>query len=130
MAVWSTIFIEVWKRREYEIAHMWNVSDYKGEDVQRAEFKADYIIDNEERTIKKSNITNTYLRRITGELPSIIVSIAAVVGCFIGYYKFQTDNQDNVNYSVGSSVINAVVIIVLGIIYKFIANFLVDWENH
>ena len=26
MALWSTLFVEVWKRRECEIAHIWGVS--------------------------------------------------------------------------------------------------------
>ena len=32
MAVWSTIFIEVWKRREFEIGLLWNMNTFKGED--------------------------------------------------------------------------------------------------
>ena len=45
MAVWSTIFIEVWKRREFEIGLLWNMNTFKGEDQERPEFKADFFID-------------------------------------------------------------------------------------
>jgi hypothetical protein len=54
MAVWSTVLMEIWKRRQNEIAHMWNTSKtYLMDDVQRSEFKADYIIDTEYNKVKK-----------------------------------------------------------------------------
>lgn len=28
LAVWMTVFIEMWKRRESEIAHMWNMTEH------------------------------------------------------------------------------------------------------
>jgi hypothetical protein len=27
MALWSTLLMEAWKRRQHEIAHLWNMSD-------------------------------------------------------------------------------------------------------
>ena len=45
MAVWSTILIEVWKRRQNEIAHLWNMSDkIKRQDFKMPEFTSDPII--------------------------------------------------------------------------------------
>jgi hypothetical protein len=45
LAVWSTVFIEVWKRREHEIAHLWNMSGYKGNDAEMPDYRADLIVD-------------------------------------------------------------------------------------
>lgn len=28
LAVWMTVFIEMWKRRQSEIAHMWNMTEH------------------------------------------------------------------------------------------------------
>jgi len=32
LAVWSTVFLEVWKRKESELAHIWNMTGYLGAD--------------------------------------------------------------------------------------------------
>lgn len=29
MAVWSTIFVELWKRREHEISHIWRMGNFE-----------------------------------------------------------------------------------------------------
>ena len=57
MAVWSTVFVEVWKRREYEIAHIWKTGNIENENYQedRPDFKAEYVIDNNLKKEKKIN---------------------------------------------------------------------------
>jgi hypothetical protein len=43
MAIWSTVMIEVWKRREHEIAHLWNMKgNSKNDDTEVTDFKADF----------------------------------------------------------------------------------------
>lgn len=44
LAVWSTVLIEVWKRKENEIAHIWNMTDYKGDDAELPDYRAEYVI--------------------------------------------------------------------------------------
>jgi Calcium-activated chloride channel len=29
MAIWSTLFVEVWKRREAELANLWRMENYE-----------------------------------------------------------------------------------------------------
>jgi len=41
LAVWSTVMIEVWKRRESEIAHVWNMTNYQGDDAEMPDYRAD-----------------------------------------------------------------------------------------
>ena len=90
MAVWSTIFVEVWKRRESEIAHMWNMENFDIDKLQeeRSTFKADLIIDSRLKGSKKTGLSNSYLRRLMTELPAGFFGILAIVGCFIGYKKY------------------------------------------
>lgn len=45
LALWSTIMYEMWKRKEHEIAHLWNMKDYIGNDSERPDYKSEYIID-------------------------------------------------------------------------------------
>lgn len=130
LAVWSTVFIEVWKRRECEIAHNWNMSDYKGTDSERTDYVADYVIDKKQKASKKFNVADTYQRRLWGEMPSITFAIGIVVACFYGYYRMTNDHKGDTNYSIGSSIVNAFIIIILGVIYRAFALILVNWENH
>jgi hypothetical protein len=51
MAVWSTLLMEIWKRRQNEIAHLWNMKSHKRDDQVRPDFKADFIIDPESRAV-------------------------------------------------------------------------------
>jgi threonine/homoserine/homoserine lactone efflux protein len=80
--------------------------------------------------MEKKNLVQTYSRRLGGEIPSVVTAIAIVCACFFGYYTFKRTNKGKAEYSVGSSVINAVVIVVLGTIYRFVSRALVNWENH
>jgi hypothetical protein len=75
------------------------------------------------------NLADSYGRRICGEIPTVTVGIWVVVGCFVGYSIYSNKYTDTPN-SVGSSVVNAIVIIVLGMIYRLVARILTKWENH
>jgi hypothetical protein len=88
MAVWSTVLMEVWKRRQNEIAHLWNMSDEQGNNQERSEFKADVEIDAKNRVEKQVNTVNSHVRRVYGEIPIVSISISIVVGCFIGNYLY------------------------------------------
>jgi hypothetical protein len=82
------VLIELWKRRECEIAHMWNMTNYHGKDAEMHDYRADIVIDHRNRKVKKENIADSYKRRLGGELPTITFSIAIVVACYIGYLRF------------------------------------------
>jgi Calcium-activated chloride channel len=59
MAVWSTVLMEVWKRRQNEIAHLWNVANLNKSSEERDEFKADLMIDNELHSVRRINTVHT-----------------------------------------------------------------------
>eukprot|EP00347_Sterkiella_histriomuscorum_P001432 403372059 len=130
LAVWSTVFYEIWKRKESEIAYLWNMTNYQGADTEMPDYRADYIIDEKQKAIRKENLANSYIRRVFGETPSATISVGIVILCFWGYRLFSTQNKSNPSFSVGSSVVNAIVIVVLDILYKKLADILVKWENH
>jgi hypothetical protein len=88
MALWSTIFIEIWKRREHELAHLWNMSHYKGNEAEMPNYKADLVIDSRTKNAKKQNVVDSYFRRLMGEAPVVTTGIGVVVGCFIGYRTY------------------------------------------
>lgn len=55
---------------------------------ERPDFKADLVIDNEVHTVKRVNSVSTSMRRVFGEIPIVSISIALVVGAFIGMTAF------------------------------------------
>lgn len=45
LAMWSTIFVESWKRKQSEFAFIWNMDGFIRKDDERQNFECDYIID-------------------------------------------------------------------------------------
>ena len=129
LAIWSTIMIEMWKRKESEIAHLWNMKGYIGNDSERVEYRSEYVICPETHHYKKETFSNAYLRRIFVELPTIISAIGIFIGVYYAYYRYMHSHTSMVS-SLVSAAIYAIVIILLGTTYKAIANLLATWENH
>jgi len=148
LAFWATLFLESWKRRNSELALKWNMLDYERQEKTRPEFKGEdksgvwvngvFIPLSAEEGGKKQKIpTTTYFNpfvrilRIIAGLPLIfgilICCLAATLGVIVCRIAFQ---QINVNLSVVSSIINAIAIIILNVIYDKIALILTNWENH
>lgn len=94
------------------------------------DYRADYVIDDKTKSVKKENVASTYVRRMFGELPSATLAVGIVILCFWGYRSFSHDHKGEASFSVGSSVVNAAIIVILSIIYRKVANLLVTWENH
>ena len=86
LAIWATVMMEVWKRRESELAHIWRMKGYVGNDAERPDFKYEYVVDKVTSKHKKVSFINSYLRRVLVELPVIILSYGTCIGIYIGYY--------------------------------------------
>ena len=78
--------MEVWKRREAELAHIWKMNDYVGNDAERPDYKFEYLVDPVTTRKKKVSFINSYLRRIFLEIPIVTISLAFVIGVYIAYY--------------------------------------------
>jgi hypothetical protein len=93
MAIWSTVFLELWKRRESEIVNLWRMENFETFNDQagdeRQDFKYEIIIDNNLKGQKKENFVNPHVRRLTDEIPVVLIGFGAVVGCFIGYNTYR-----------------------------------------
>lgn len=66
---------------------MWNMTDYKGDDAEMPDYKADLVIDHKTKNVQKKNLVDTYSRRLFGEIPVVLLAIAMVVAVFYGYYR-------------------------------------------
>ena len=63
------------------------------------------------------------------ELPVILISYGAVIGCYIAFYYWTENHTDLVGSLLGTCVYT-VVIVALGALYKIISGILANWENH
>lgn len=129
MAIWSAALMEAWKRRQNELAHIWEMTSIENDQTVRPEFKADVVISSKTKSIRSVNTANTRTRRLLTEVPITLLSVGTVIACFIGnsiYIQTHTSDYD----SIGASVISAVIIIVLGEFYEYLAVTMANWENH
>ncbi|KAF9360227.1 hypothetical protein BGX26_010133 [Mortierella sp. AD094] len=144
MAIWSTLFVEFWKRRSNVLAYQWNTLDFERHERPRPHFKP----------------TGTRISPVTGkrelyyprykQVISILISIMVVlisiaivivsVGSllFFNVYLRKSNETGPADISVArkneitvlTAVLNLVVILILGTVYARLAKFLTDNENH
>jgi hypothetical protein len=93
IAIWSTLVVEVWKRRECEIAHIWNMADYEAEDAVRKDYDSNINQDLFSRTVKHTSFISTSLRRGSTNPPLNISAIVIVSLVFWGYISYERPNR-------------------------------------
>ncbi|KAK3804908.1 MAG: calcium-activated chloride channel-domain-containing protein [Benniella sp.] len=136
MAVWSSMFVEYWKRKNSVLAYQWNTLDFEQRERARPEFKP----------------TSTRISPVTGkkelyyprykQLVSIFISVMVVlisiaivvvsVGSLLIFNVYLKGKGQLGAYtiSVVIALMNLVVILILGTVYATLAKILTDNENH
>ncbi|KAF9172040.1 hypothetical protein BGX21_006356 [Mortierella sp. AD011] len=142
MAIWSSLFVEFWKRRSNVLAYRWNTLDFERHERSRPHFKP----------------TSTRISPVTGkkelyfpryrQIISILISVMVVlisiaivvvsVGSLLFFNVWLRKSNENVIMSVArkneitvlTAILNLVVILILGNVYARLARFLTDNENH
>lgn len=139
IAFWATFMLEFWKRKQAWLALRWGVSNFEQKEVVRPEFTATHYMPSPVTGKSEPYYSfSTFLMKLTSSLIIIIVCIGVVISAIAGIFVFKVFvtlepevtglSQENGTYL--ALVINAVVIIILGNVYKGIAKMLNDWENH
>ncbi|KAK7492990.1 hypothetical protein BaRGS_00015720, partial [Batillaria attramentaria] len=137
MALWATVFAEMWKRRTAEIEYDWDVADYEEEETVRPEYEASVkkrrvnpINKLEEPYLSFASRACRYLSSLWVILFMLIVVLAAVFGVIV--YRMTVSallfavNQEQVSKwsstitSITAACINLVCIILLG---KFVNHY-------
>ncbi len=130
LALWSTVFCEFWKRRQAEIAHSWNMTDFVEGEEEMPDYKADYIMDFKFRIARKTSLVNTYLRKTLAEPPLALLAAAVVVAFYIGFFKLVKYYDGNTAVAVPLDLAYSFLIVFLGHLYRAVASRVVKWENH
>lgn len=136
VVLWTTYFVESWKRKENKIGDMWLMRDYVDPTTEREEFRAAYIIDKQTKQTEKVSRVNTYYVQVFAGIPISLVFIFAVIATQIGMKMWTQKNVDEYGKDIPyelkwtPSIVNVLLIFIYGAAYKVIANRLVNAENH
>ncbi|KAI8604871.1 calcium-activated chloride channel-domain-containing protein [Dissophora ornata] len=136
MSVWSSLFVEYWKRKSNVLAYQWNTLDFERHERSRPEFKpTDTRIS---PVTGKKELFYPRFRQFLSFMISVMVvliSIAIVivsVGSLLLFNVWLKNGEDRNPYTVSviTAIMNLVVIMILGTVYAKLAKFLTDNENH
>ncbi|GET02867.1 anoctamin-7 [Rhizophagus clarus] len=132
MAVWSTCYLETWKRYNASIAYDWDVMDYEREELPRPEFYGTII--------KKSPITLRneihfpFREKVKRLLISGFVVFISILIVIVSVTILLLAPKLWINLGKYTSWItaatNLVIIFFLNMLYTSVANWLTSFENH
>ncbi|KAL4230701.1 hypothetical protein ACF0H5_011077 [Mactra antiquata] len=142
ICVWGTLFIEVWKRRQAELAYKWDVEQFEEYEPDRPEFygtkqRVDPVTNEQDwyypftrKAWKLFLSTMTILFMVCLVLISVVSVIVYRTIARVDYCPDLPDSECLFVTTIVSSLFNAISILILGKVYDILARKLTDWENH
>ena len=138
MAIWSTLFLEYWKRKEKTNAMKWGMVGFEAEEGTRPQFfgeKKDHPVTGREYLY--FNRWTAYRRLVfTSSFVLTLIGIVIAVIASIFYLRISLSRREDMNVGgvalagIIASVLNALQIQVFNAIYSDIAIKFTDYENH
>lgn len=99
----ATTFAEKWKRRENQLAYLWDMHKFKENEQIRARFRGSHTIDSVTKDIVKWNRLSTIKRRYLIEIPLTAFGVALIIGIFYLFLVIaqneSVQNSDTYTYS-------------------------------
>jgi len=133
MLVYSTYFVEAWKRMESILGHTWLIRGLKDETTERKEFVASVGVDPVLRTEKKYQLDSSFKKSACGTTVAIFF-IAIVILCqglLRPWYVSLRDSEDAAYWErFIPSTVSTIILITFGEIYKRVAWAVATYENH
>ncbi|CAF0803540.1 unnamed protein product [Rotaria sordida] len=141
--IWWSIFMEQWKRLSNKLAYQWGSYDFKVFERPRSLYYGDLqlspITNQPERVYPR---WKRILKKYLVTYPVVMCCLALSLWIYFGYYRIQI--KTNNNYPLDSSLFSihaklmrtmpsagySLLIIPMNLIYKKIATYLTDYENH
>eukprot|EP00601_Ochromonadales_sp_CCMP2298_P007360 CAMPEP_0173208830 /NCGR_PEP_ID=MMETSP1141-20130122/22749_1 /TAXON_ID=483371 /ORGANISM="non described non described, Strain CCMP2298" /LENGTH=736 /DNA_ID=CAMNT_0014135355 /DNA_START=177 /DNA_END=2384 /DNA_ORIENTATION=+ len=138
VAIWSTLLLEYWKRKEKEHAMKWGMVGFEDTEQDRPEFEGEPSIspiDGSKMLYFPSSVLAFRMGVSASTILLCIVAVLGIVAALIGLRLGLTASDALVvgGVSTGSivaGVTNAVVIQVLNALYSSVAIRLTEYENH
>ncbi len=88
MAIWSTLFIEKWRNRTWELKFSWDMHAYKENEPHRVMYTGKFILDGIEKNICISDNFTTFKRRLFTDIPIIFLGLCFVTLTFFTFYSW------------------------------------------
>lgn len=139
--VWSTVFLEVWKRCSATLAYSWGtLGRKKAFEEPRAGFHGPLGLNpvtGREEPIYPSS--KRHLRIYLVSVPFVLLCLYLSFYVMMVYFDMEfwaiSIYHENPNFETSvllfvPSIIYAVVIEIMNLLYRYAAEFLTDWENH
>lgn len=138
IAIWSTLFLEFWKRKENITSMRWGTVGFESEEQDRPEFKGIQGISPVTGNSMHYFPSDQFAFRVTVSVTIISTLILIVIGIVIGIFVLRIFMSQSRQFTVSginlasiiAAIINAVQIQVLNFLYGSIAIFLTSYENH
>ncbi|CAM9354412.1 unnamed protein product, partial [Ectocarpus fasciculatus] len=138
MAIWSTLFLEFWKRKEKTYAMRWGTVGFEEEEVTRPQFIGERMlnpVNGKEYLYFSADEKNWRLCKSSSIVFGFILVVITVVASIFFMKLVLSDVKELVVggiqlASIIASIANAVVIQIMNMIYGGIAIKLNDYENH
>ena len=131
--MWTTIQNESWKRKSSELAYRWDVMDADSKEEMRPEFRGDECINTATGKIEKYYPEKVRRNKQYGSVPIVFSFVAAAIIAFISakiYKETFAVGEMALIQGLVASTINSVAIVVLDLVYKWLAKLMTDYENH
>lgn len=145
MAFWACIFLEMWKRRQAELAWLWDLSENEEDFTLRPEFEAsvktrklNVVTGNEEPYLTLWNKSVRLFTSASAVTFMIAVAVIATLGIIIYRLSVLTaiyaaggyvQRYSKLITSATASLINLVIIMLLTRVYIWLSRFLTKLEN-
>ena len=138
MSIWSTFLLEGWKRKEKLHAMKWGMVGFEDNEEQRPQFKGDLIPNPITGELFEYFPRNEYMKRMSLSTTIVSVCILVVLGVVISIFILKIVLSTVRALVIGgtqvggiiTSLVNAVQIQVLNILYGTVAIKLTKYENH
>ena len=135
IACWGTFLLEFWKRAQSSLSLNWGTSNYERTAVVRPEFTPTFVLPNVVTGLPELYRSPVIFGfKLAASFATVVTFVAAVIAAIFGTLVFkETVSELGLPEAIAPQValvVNALLIIILGQIFKAVAKFLTDWENH
>ena len=137
MCLWSTFFLEFWKRKQSTLSMEWGMHGFEQEEDMRPSFQGEEITSPINGSVVKWFNPMAKLKKLLYSACVILSLILLVVGIISSIFYFKNWSIDQKegsflqkNGPAVAAVLNAVQIQLMNIVYQRIAESLNDMENH
>ncbi|XP_056630386.1 anoctamin-10 isoform X1 [Diorhabda sublineata] len=132
--VWVTLFLEMWRRKSNELAYQWGTIGMTSMDEPRPNFRGAMGVDAITGKVRpQAPRYLTYVKMYVVSIPIVFVCLTvAFVIMLMSFWAedYAKKNEDWKSYVSVPSIIYSVLVIIMNVIYRQLATYLTEWENH